>query len=78
MNTDKNLDAPGHACINLTPMIKQAMSALEAQQILKVSNDDPASRMGVPAWCRLTGHTLVEVKELDESQTEFYIQKKIF
>ena len=77
MNADKNLDAPGHACINLTPMIKQAMTTLNAEKILKVFNDDPASRIGVPAWCRLTGNTLVEVKELDTAQTEFYIKKKI-
>lgn len=77
MNTDKNLDAPGHACISLTPRIKQAISSLQGLQILKVFNDDPSSRIGVPAWCRLTGHKLIEVVELDESQTLFYIQKKI-
>ena len=77
MNSNKNLDAPGHACINLTPLIKQAMTSLKAEEILKVFNDDPASRIGVPAWCRLTGNTLVEVKELDTAQTEFYIKKKI-
>lgn len=77
MNSNKFLDAPGHACINLTPLIKQAMTSLKAEEILKVSNDDPASRIGVPAWCRLTGNTLVEIKELDTAQTEFYIQKKI-
>ena len=76
MNADKNLDAPGHACINLTPLIKQAMTSLQPEEILKVSNDDTASRLGVPAWCRLTGNTLIEVKELDAIQTEFYIKKK--
>lgn len=76
MNTDKILDAPGHACINLTPLIKQAMASLQPEDILKVYSDDDASRLGVPAWCRLTGHTLIEVKELDATQTEFYIKKK--
>ncbi len=76
MNADKYLDAPGHACILLTPLIKQAMSSLQGEEILKVNNDDPASRLGVPAWCRLTGNTLVEMKEVDAARTEFYIQKK--
>ena len=49
MNSNKNLDAPGHACINLTPLIKQAMTSLQAEEVLKVFNDDPASRIGVPA-----------------------------
>ena len=77
MNAIKILEASGHACINLTPMIKQAMTSLDAGEILKVFSDDPASRIGVPAWCRLTGNTLVELKELDTVQTEFYIKKKI-
>ena len=76
MNTDKILDAPGHACINLNPLIKQAMASLQPEDILKVYSDDDASRLGVPAWCRLTGHILIEVKELDATQTEFYIKKK--
>ena len=76
MNADKNLDAPGHACINLTPLIKQAMTSLYPEEILKVFSDDAASRLGVPAWCRLTGNTLVEVKELNATQTEFFIKKK--
>lgn len=76
MKNDKELQAAGHACINLTPMIKQAISAMKSQEILEVYNDDPASRVGVPAWCRLTGHELVGVKEIDSVQTLFYIQKK--
>ena len=76
MNADKILDASGNACINLTPLIKHAMTSLQPEEILKVSNDDTASRLGVPAWCRLTGNTLIEVKELDAIQTEFYIKKK--
>jgi hypothetical protein len=34
MKTDKILDAPGHACINLTPLIKQAMASLHQQHNL--------------------------------------------
>jgi len=76
MNADKILDAPGQACILLTPLIKQAMASLNEGDILKVFSDDAASRFGVPAWCRLTRNILVEMKELDATQTEFYIKKK--
>ncbi|MEO6130440.1 MAG: sulfurtransferase TusA family protein [Saprospiraceae bacterium] len=76
MKTDKILDAPGHACTLLTPLIKEAMISLDGEEILKVSNDDPASRLGVPAWCRLTGNKLVEMIDLDAARTEFYIRKK--
>ena len=33
-------------------------------------------REGIPAWCRLTGHALVETKELTGEETLFYIKKK--
>jgi TusA-related sulfurtransferase len=52
------------------------MASLHPEDILKVYSDDDATRLGVPAWCRLTGNTLIEVKELDATQTEFYIKKK--
>jgi len=77
MNTDKELIAAGMACINLTPNIKQTISSMQGSEVLKVFNDDPASREGVPAWCRLTGHLLIETKEISQTETLFYIQKKI-
>lgn len=76
MNADKELTASGMACVTLTPNIKLAISSMEGSEVLKVFSDDPASREGVPAWCRLTGHALIEVKELNNSETIFYIQKK--
>ena len=77
MNTDKELIASGMACVSLTPNIKQAISSMQGSEVLKVFNDDPASREGVPAWCRLTGHSLLETKEISQTETLFYIQKKI-
>jgi TusA-related sulfurtransferase len=76
MNVDKELEALGMACVNLTPNIKQAISSMLGSEVLMVYNDDPASREGVPAWCRLTGHTLLETKEINQTETQFYIQKK--
>ena len=77
MNADKELIASGMACVNLTPNIKQAISSMQGSEVLKVFNDDPASREGVPAWCRLTGHSLIETKEISQTETLYYIQKKI-
>lgn len=77
MIADKELKASGLACVNLTPNIKQAISSMNGSEILMVYNDDPASREGVPAWCRLTGHSLIETKEINQTETQFYIQKKI-
>ncbi len=77
MIADKELKASGMACVNLTPNIKQAISSMQGNEVLMVYNDDPASREGVPAWCRLTGHSLIETKEINQTETQYYIQKKI-
>ena len=76
MNSDQELIASGMACVNLTPTIKRAISSMQGGEVLEVFSDDPASREGVPAWCRLTGHSLMETKEINQTETLFYIQKK--
>lgn len=76
MKADKNLKASGLACINLTPEIKKALSDMQYQEVLEVFSDDPASREGIPAWCRITGNSLLETKELSSEETAYYIQKK--
>lgn len=76
MKTDKNLIANGLACINLTPAIKKALTDMQSKEILKVHSDDPASREGIPAWCRLTGNALLDTNEFDAETTAFYIEKK--
>jgi len=76
MKADKKLKTSGLACLNLTPEIKKAMKEMESVQVIEVFNDDPASRMGIPAWCRLTGHTLIETNEINSTDTLYYIQKK--
>jgi tRNA 2-thiouridine synthesizing protein A len=76
MQADRNLKATGLACINLTPEIKKAMNEMQSKEVLEVYSDDPASREGIPAWCRLTGHTLLETKEISREETAYFIQKK--
>ena len=76
------LDAPGMACIDLTPVIAKAMRDLQPGEVLEVHTDDPAARLGVPAWCRLTGNRLVHTSgdhaDTDQpaTQTTFHISKK--
>lgn len=72
---DEFLDAAGEACGTVTPVIKQSLSTLEPGQVLEVLTDDPATRVGVPAWCRLTGHVLVETRVEEERHTRFWIRK---
>jgi TusA-related sulfurtransferase len=69
------------ACIDLTPLIAKTMRDLQAGEVLEVRTDDPAARVGVPAWCRLTGNRLVQASadhtHTDQTtQTTFHIVKK--
>jgi tRNA 2-thiouridine synthesizing protein A len=75
----RRLDAPGLACIDLTPLIASTMREMNPDDILEVHTDDPAARVGVPAWCRLTRNPLVYSDELIEpsaNHTIFFIAKK--
>ncbi|MGH8430702.1 MAG: sulfurtransferase TusA family protein [Solimonas sp.] len=74
---DVFLDAAGEACGTVTPVIKQALLPLEPGQVLEVLTHDPATRAGVPAWCRLTGHELVHAQAEGEAHTRFYIRKTV-
>jgi TusA-related sulfurtransferase len=70
------------ACIDLTPLIAQTMRDLEPGEVLEVHADDPAARVGVPAWCRLTRNPLVHTSaahtHTDQPTTPitFHIAKK--
>ena len=68
------LEAPGLACVSLTPLIKRTISGLEHGDVLEVHTDDPAARVGVPSWCRLTRNPLLDAVEHDPTSTTFHIQ----
>jgi TusA-related sulfurtransferase len=78
----RTLDAPGMACIDLTPLIAKTMRDLQPGEVLEVHTDDPAARVGVPAWCRLTRNRLVQTSadhdDTDQptTQTTFHIAKR--
>jgi len=70
------IDAAGEACGTLTPVIRKSLAPLHAGEVLEVLAHDPAAREGVPAWCRLTGHELVDSRDDDAQRTRFWIRKK--
>lgn len=78
----RTLHAPGLACIDLTPLIAGTIRELAPGDLLEVHTDDPAARVGVPAWCRLTRHRLVSTiddplsADPSGNGTTFHIIKK--
>lgn len=56
----KTVDALGRRCPQpIIDLAKAIPSVAIGEEILLLS-DDPASTPDVQAWCRMTGHTLIE------------------
>jgi tRNA 2-thiouridine synthesizing protein A len=70
------LNGEGLICGTLEPAMRAELRPLASGQVLEVCADDPAARLGVPAWCRLAGHTLVTAIEEDDRRTRFFLRKR--
>ncbi len=66
----------GFVCAGLTPLIKSKLREMESGQVLEVRVDDATARLDVPAWCRLSGNTLLAMVEEDAENTRFYLRKR--
>jgi tRNA 2-thiouridine synthesizing protein A len=58
-------------CGELVLALRVRLNALSPGAVLKVTATDPAAPEDLPAWCRLTGHTLVRMEHPD-----YYIRRK--
>jgi tRNA 2-thiouridine synthesizing protein A len=63
------------SCANLTPLIKARLRQLESGQVLEVVTDEPTAETDITAWCGLTGHALLAVRE-EAGTRRFTIRKK--
>ncbi len=75
MTADAILDASESGCGELVMLIAQQMKTLAVDAILEVRAYDLAAAVDIAAWCRLTGHLLLE-QQLDEKPKRFLIQKR--
>ncbi len=71
---DQVLDCRGLLCP--LPVIKtnKAIKSLAAGQVLEMWATDPGSKPDILAWCRQTGHELLEVHE-ENGVYRFLIRK---
>ena len=53
-------DAGDLGCGDLVMELRIRLNAMRPGELLKLTARDPGAREDVPAWCRLTGHDLVE------------------
>lgn len=62
----KILTTVGLKCPRPLLEVHRVMKTLTAGEELEVVADDPAFRLDVQAWCRRTGHELVDLQAADE------------
>ena len=59
MTAEAEWDAGDLGCGELVLELWRRMSELEHGQVLRLVALDPGAPADIPAWCRMTGHTLV-------------------
>ncbi|MDF0377884.1 MULTISPECIES: sulfurtransferase TusA family protein [unclassified Methylophilus] len=75
MQYDKEVDARHLNCPLPILRCKKALNELQANQVLKITATDPGSKKDFDAFCRQTGHTLIEMQEAEGVFT-FWLRKR--
>ena len=74
MEFDKELDAKNLNCPLPILRCKKGLSEINADQVLKVVATDPGAVKDFQAFCKQTGHELLQLDDADGIFT-FYIKK---
>ena len=64
-------DAGDMACGDLVLELRIRLRGMKPRQVLRVTATDPGAREDIPAWCRLTGHRL-----LNFEHPQYWIERK--
>lgn len=68
---DEVWDAGELGCGELVLELRMRLDRMRPGQVLKLIARDPGAPADLPAWCRLTGHTLVS-----EAHPDYWIRRK--
>ncbi len=68
---DAAWDAGDMGCGDLVLELRMRLQSMKPGDVLKVMARDPGAPADLPAWCRLTGHTL-----LSSQHPEYWIRRK--
>jgi tRNA 2-thiouridine synthesizing protein A len=61
----QTLDLKGLACPIPVVRVGKAMKTINIGEILEALATDPGVMMDIPAWCRSTGHEMVEIGRVE-------------
>ncbi len=71
IHTDTEWDAGDLGCGELVLELRARLTALRPGDVLRLVARDPGAPADLPAWCRMTGHTLVS-----EAHPVYHIRRK--
>lgn len=57
-------------------LIREAMSPLGAGGVLEIRSRETSVREDLPAWCRMVGHTMLDVRPGEAPSTSYYVRKQ--
>lgn len=66
MGARHTLDARRLLCPMPVIRVQQRVAELTAGDVLEVRCTDPGTRNDIPAWCRVNGHRVLEVRDEDD------------
>ncbi len=69
--TDANWDAGDLGCGELVLELRLRLKAMRPGSVLRLTARDLGAREDLPAWCRMTGHTLLRAQH-----PEYWIRRK--
>jgi tRNA 2-thiouridine synthesizing protein A len=75
MEFDKEVDARNLNCPLPILRCKKGLSDMQEDQVLKIDATDPGSVKDLEAFCKQTGHELLQLDEEDDTFT-FFIKKR--
>ena len=55
-------DASDIGCARLATELRARLDAMAPGEQIRITARDPGARADLPAWCRMTGHTLVSAE----------------
>ena len=71
---DRRLDAGEALCGELLVMIHREIKAMQPGEVLEVAAYSAGTIHDIPAWCRLTGHSLIAMEPGESAH--FFIRKR--
>ena len=71
----KRVDARGLQCPGPILALKEAVDSLQVGESVEILTSDTAFCSDLPAWCRTTGHTLVEVSPMNGGGNRSVVRK---